>query len=80
MKESEVWRRVIELHERYEKQSCPECGQETTGTISEGGAKWALCPDCFRRLIEEGEADPPGGYGICKETGTLAQENIDGWE
>ena len=26
------------------------------------------------------EPDPPGGYGVCRDTGTLSQENIDGWE
>lgn len=30
---------------------CENCGQETEGTCSEGGAKWALCPDCFDREI-----------------------------
>ena len=51
MKEAEVWRRVIKLHERYEKQGCPECGQETTGTISEGGCRWAVCPDCYDQIM-----------------------------
>lgn len=51
MNESEVLRRVIRLHERYQKQSCPECGQETIGTISEGGCRWAICQDCYDRII-----------------------------
>ena len=27
---------------------CPQCGQPTTGTYSEGGIKWAICEDCMR--------------------------------
>jgi len=34
-------------------ETCPECGKETTGTISEGGAKWALCPECYEKEIIE---------------------------
>jgi len=63
-------------HEK--KQSCPECGQETAGTISEGGARWALCESCYRRIMES--ADPPGGYGFDKKTKTSSQEDVDGWE
>ncbi len=31
--------------------SCPECGQETTGAHSEGGVRWAVCPDCYGRML-----------------------------
>ncbi len=33
--------------------SCPECGKETTGSHSEGGVRWALCPDCYVKKLEE---------------------------
>jgi hypothetical protein len=26
---------------------CPRCGRPTTGTYTEGGARWALCADCL---------------------------------
>ena len=43
-------------------QVCTQCGRPTDGTWSEGGAKWALCEECFEeelRALErvcEGEA------------------------
>ncbi len=64
----------------FTKHNCPECPQETTGTISEGGAKWAVCDSCYRRIMAGEVTDPPGGYGFDKETRTGSQENIDGWE
>lgn len=27
--------------------TCPRCGAPTDGSWSEGGAKWALCPECL---------------------------------
>ncbi len=37
--------------------NCPDCGKETTGTVSEGGCRWALCPDCYEKLIEAGRQE-----------------------
>ena len=82
------------LSGKYEPaHNCPECGQFTTGAHSEGGCRWALCPECYRRMIEQqrnqldqelskydNEPDPPGGYGFDPETRTGSQEDIDGWE
>ena len=36
-----------------------------------------LCQTCQDEYFEP---DPPGGYGVCRDTGTLSQEDIDGWE
>ena len=36
---------------------CPECGRLTEGSVSEGGCRWALCPDCFNDRIEEGRRE-----------------------
>jgi len=42
--------------------TCSQCGRLTSGTWSEGGARWALCEECFEaelRALErvcEGEA------------------------
>lgn len=33
--------------------NCPECNIQTEGTTSEGGCRWALCPDCYRLIIEQ---------------------------
>lgn len=41
---------------------CEECGAQSTGTWSEGGAKWALCPDCYERRMC-GERDRPVAEG-----------------
>lgn len=27
--------------------ACPQCGEPTEGSWSEGGAKWALCAECL---------------------------------
>jgi len=32
-------------------QVCTQCGRPTDGTWSEGGAKWALCEECFERTF-----------------------------
>jgi len=32
-------------------QTCPRCGRPTSGTWSEGGAKWALCEECFEEEL-----------------------------
>jgi hypothetical protein len=40
--------------------ACPRCGRMTSGTISEGGLRWAICDDCMdaqrRPLPSEPEA------------------------
>ena len=36
---------------------CPRCGQETEGSYSEGGAKWAICEDCMSKDQEEQQAE-----------------------
>lgn len=28
---------------------CPRCGRPTYGTLSEGGHRWALCPQCMEQ-------------------------------
>ena len=38
-------------HEPVHK--CPECSNDTTGSTSEGGCRWALCPDCYGRMLEQ---------------------------
>ena len=34
---------------------CPDCGKDTNGSWSEGGAKWALCESCMDRI----QSPPP---------------------
>jgi len=34
---------------------CPRCGKLTSGSYSEGGAKWAICEDCMIREQKENE-------------------------
>jgi hypothetical protein len=42
--------------------TCSQCGRPTSGTCSEGGARWALCEECFEAELQalervcEGEA------------------------
>jgi hypothetical protein len=30
---------------------CAQCGRPTSGTWSEGGAKWGLCEECFEKEL-----------------------------
>jgi hypothetical protein len=32
---------------------CPRCGRETTGAWSEGGIRWAICPECMSDDIRD---------------------------
>lgn len=43
--------------------NCPQCGQPTQGTWSEGGTLWSICLDCYHEqqgpepTAEEEEAE-----------------------
>jgi hypothetical protein len=36
---------------------CPRCGQPTTGSVSEGGIRWAICPECMSADIRDAIRD-----------------------
>ena len=36
---------------------CANCGKPSEGTWSEGGAKWALCEECFNLIFRDNPDD-----------------------
>jgi len=46
---------------------CPGCGKCSYSADAKG--QW-ICPYCGKDITEE-QPDPPGGFGVCKDTGTL---------
>jgi ribosome-binding protein aMBF1 (putative translation factor) len=37
---------------------CPICGKPTTGTVTEWGNTWDVCPDCFENMKNDKEPSP----------------------
>lgn len=51
------------MHGYPKKHDCPDCGEQTYGTYSEGGLKWSICENCMAKLksqnsAENGDAEP----------------------
>ena len=48
-----------------DRETCPRCGQETSGAWPEGGVRWALCEECLAAEAsvdcDEGLWDDVGG-------------------
>ena len=45
-----------------EDMRCEVCGKETSGTWSEGGAKWSMCEDCMTRCFAQDSTESIGRY------------------
>jgi len=62
---------------------CPECIRFKDKFVCDRTFRelhTVLAIPFFCPLDDYEPLDPPGGYGVCRDTGTLSQEDIDGWE